>query len=97
MKIPVAMCCLSFLATWIIINLKNVYIIIFIILFITIPTLILQNLADDLKSEFSGKIEEAIVSLMMLPECYDAVSLHDAMSVSFLFWQYRYTATMASI
>ncbi|XP_029185697.2 kinectin-like isoform X6 [Acropora millepora] len=39
-----------------------------------------KNLADDLKSEFSGKIEEAIVSLMMLPECYDAVSLHDAMS-----------------
>lgn len=55
----------------------------FITLFITIPTLILQNLADDLKSEFSGKIEEAIVSLMMLPESYDAVSLHDAMSVSF--------------
>ncbi|XP_067031920.1 ribosome-binding protein 1-like isoform X9 [Acropora muricata] len=39
-----------------------------------------KNLADDLKYEFSGKIEEAIVSLMMLPECYDAVSLHDAMS-----------------
>lgn len=48
--------------------------------------MILQNLADDLKSEFSGKIEEAIVSLMMLPECYDAVSLHDAMSVSFFFY-----------
>ena len=48
--------------------------------------MILQNLADDLKSEFSGKIEEAIVSLMMLPECYDAVSLHDAMSVSFFYF-----------
>ena len=41
-----------------------------------------QTLTDDLKSELSGKFEDAMVGLVMAPESYDAVALHDAMSVS---------------
>lgn len=39
-----------------------------------------KNLTDDLKSELSGKFQDAAVALMAVPENYDAVSLHDAMS-----------------
>lgn len=39
-----------------------------------------KNLTDDLKSELSGKFEDAIVSMLLVPESHDAVALHDAMS-----------------
>ncbi|XP_068684026.1 uncharacterized protein [Montipora foliosa] len=39
-----------------------------------------KNLTEDLKSELSGKFEDVMVTLMMVPQSYDAVSLHDAMS-----------------
>ncbi|CAH3147838.1 unnamed protein product [Porites lobata] len=39
-----------------------------------------KNLTDDLKSELSGKFEDAIVSMLLVPESHDAIALHDAMS-----------------
>ncbi|XP_022777542.1 myosin-4-like [Stylophora pistillata] len=39
-----------------------------------------RNLTEELKSELSGKFQDAAVALMAVPENYDAVSLHDAMS-----------------
>ncbi|XP_078351007.1 uncharacterized protein LOC144635783 isoform X2 [Oculina patagonica] len=39
-----------------------------------------KNLTDDLKSELSGKFQDAAIALMSVPEFFDATSLHDAMS-----------------
>lgn len=39
-----------------------------------------RSLTEELKSELSGKFQDAAVALMAVPENYDAVSLHDAMS-----------------
>lgn len=39
-----------------------------------------RNLTEELKSELSGKFQDAAVALMAVPENFDAVSLHDAMS-----------------
>ena len=42
----------------------------------------LQDLIKELKSELGGRFEDVIIGLMEAPDHYDAICLHNAISVS---------------
>lgn len=56
---------------------------------LTWPSVLLQDLVDNLKSELSGKFETLIVALMTPPIMYEAKSLRDAIKVNAAVGRYK--------